>query len=87
VPHTPLTRQQIAAERRSLDLTSTSHYMLAVKVFVVNGWRDAEHGVPAGVYTKNVVYPGVSLSVYTFRTYSWLGRHVTVLRFRLLPGA
>jgi hypothetical protein len=82
VPHTPLARQQIAAERRSLDLTSTSHYMLAVKVFVVNGGRDAEDGVPAGVYTKNVVCPGVSLSVYTFRSYSWLGRHVTVLRFR-----
>jgi hypothetical protein len=32
----------------------------AVKVFVVNaiqpGWRDAKDGVPAGVYTKNVVY-------------------------------
>jgi hypothetical protein len=88
VPHTPLTRQQLAAERRSLDLTSNSQYMLAVKVFVVNGWRDAEDGVPAGVYTNNVVYSGgVSLSVYTFRTYSSLGRHVTVLRFRLLPGA
>jgi hypothetical protein len=22
----------------------------------VNGWRDAQDGVPAGVYTKNVVY-------------------------------
>jgi hypothetical protein len=61
--------------------------MLAVKVFVVNAGRDAEDGVPAAVYTKNVVYRGVSLSVYTFRSYSWLGRHVTVLRFRLLPGA
>jgi hypothetical protein len=30
--------------------------MLAVEVFVVNGCRDAEDGVPAGVYTKNVVY-------------------------------
>jgi hypothetical protein len=28
--------------------------MLAVKVSVVNGWRDAEDGVPAGVYTKNI---------------------------------
>jgi hypothetical protein len=28
----------------------------AVKVFVVNGWRDAEDGVPAGVYANNVVY-------------------------------
>jgi hypothetical protein len=28
----------------------------AVKVFVVNGWRDAEDGVPAGVYTMKVVY-------------------------------
>jgi hypothetical protein len=28
----------------------------AVKVFVLNGCRDAEDGVPAGVYTKNVVY-------------------------------
>jgi hypothetical protein len=30
--------------------------MLAVKVFVVNAGRDAEDGVPAGVYTENVVY-------------------------------
>jgi hypothetical protein len=26
-------------------------------VFVVNGWRDAEDGVPAGVYTNNVSTP------------------------------
>jgi hypothetical protein len=43
--------------------------MLAVKVFVVNGGRDAEDGVPAGFYTKNVAYRGVSLTVYTFRSY------------------
>jgi hypothetical protein len=35
--------------------------MLAVKVFVVNGGRDAEDGVPAGVYTKNVVYRHVTV--------------------------
>jgi hypothetical protein len=87
VPQTPLTRQHIAAQRRCLDFTSTSHYMLAIEVFVVNGGRDDEDGVPAAVYTNNVAYPGVSLTVYTFRSYSWLGRHVTVLRFRLLPGA
>jgi hypothetical protein len=28
----------------------------AVKVLVVNGWRHAHDGIPAGVYTKNVVY-------------------------------
>jgi hypothetical protein len=39
--------------------------MFAVKVFVVNGGRDAEHGVPAGVYTKNVVYSEVLNSVFT----------------------
>jgi hypothetical protein len=33
--------------------------MLAVKVFVVNGGRDADDGVPAGVYTNNVVYSEV----------------------------
>jgi hypothetical protein len=71
VPHTPLTRQHISAERRSLDFTSTSHYLFAVKVFVVNGGRDAEDGVPAGVYTKNVA--------------AW--QQETVLRFRLLAGA
>jgi hypothetical protein len=37
----------------------------AVKVFVVNGGRDAEDGVPAGVYTKNVVYREVFNSVFT----------------------
>jgi hypothetical protein len=34
-------------------------------VLVVNGCRDAEDGVPAGVYTKNVVYREVFNSVFT----------------------
>jgi hypothetical protein len=38
VPHAPLTQQQIAAERRSLDFTSTSHYIL------INSWHHCSRG-------------------------------------------